>query len=233
MMMLRSRLFGLATLLVFWLIAACGGGDSPAAPTATATVVPTATTGLPSPTSLAEPPSTPTAMPPASPTATPPATATATTTPEAEAVIAIEGASDFVAWTEQALQLIASNAPEWYEQVTASILTIAPVAAGSGMDVFNKVYRVGEVTAYAPGFSEAQQLVWYAGTIVHDSCHSERYDLGLVYLGKEGEVACLMDQKAALLLLDTGTYFSDYVQSLIDGADDPANAYWTAENRHW
>ena len=101
------------------------------------------------------------------------------------------------------------------------------------MDVFSKVYLVGELTAYAPGFPPAAQLIWFAGTIVHDSCHSERFDQGLVYLGKEGEIACLTDQKAALLLLDTDPYFSDYVQGLIEGADDPANAYWTNPNRHW
>ena len=68
---------------------------------------------------------------------------------------------------------------------------------------------------------------------MHDSCHSERYEEGLEYHGKDAEVACLTDQKAALELLDAGTYFLDYVQGFIDGADDPANSYWANPNRHW
>jgi hypothetical protein len=222
-------------LLVAGLVVACGGSSAPTS-TGPATAPPTASTGA-TPT---EPPATPAAEPPtASPTA-PSATPTVTT-PAAEAPTSIaapegfiiEGDAEFVAWTEQALELLETKAPEWYAQVDASIRTLRSVPAGSGMDVRGKVYLVGDITAHAPGFGQEQQLVWYAGTIVHDSCHSERFDQRLVYQGKEGEVACLMDQKAALLLIESGTYFSDYVQSLIDGADDPANAYWNTPNRHW
>jgi hypothetical protein len=224
-----------AFLAVACLVSACGGSSTPAPAQATQASVPTATAPA-----VAETPATPTPQPTApAPTATavPPTETAPTLVPDAAPTTAaqfqIEGPPEFVAWTEEALQLLRTEAPEWYEQVAASIRTFRSVPAGSGMDVFDKVYLVGEVTAYAPGFPPASQLIWYAGTIVHDSCHSERYDDGLVYLGKEGETACLMDQKAALLLIDTDTYFSDYVQSLIDGAADPANAYWTNANRHW
>ena len=238
----------LAGLLVVALVTACGGpsapGPTPTQRAATADTAPASAseTAAPSTATLApettatQPPATlapemtATQQPPAA--SVPPETAPATET-AVPAAIEIEGTPDFIDWTEQALELLQTAAPQWYEQVTASIRTIRSVPAGSGMDVFDKVYLVGEITAYAPGFAPAQQLIWYAGTIVHDSCHSERYDEGLVYLGKEGEVACLMDQKAALLLLDTDPYFSDYVQGLIDGADDPANAYWTNPDRHW
>jgi hypothetical protein len=42
-----------------------------------------------------------------------------------------------------------------------------------------------------------------------------------------------MDQKAALLLMDTDAGFTSYIQGLIDGADNPANQYWNNPNRHW
>ena len=222
------------TLFVPALLTACGGSSAaPPAPT------PTAQAESPRATEPTPPSATPalqatTAAPQPSPTSSAAeATPTEAVPTVAPAEFQIEGSPDFIAWTEEALELLRTRAPEWYEQVAESIETLRSVPAGSGMDVFNKVYMVGDVTAYAPDFPPAGQLIWYAGTIVHDSCHSERFDEGLVYLGKEGEVACLMDQKAALLLLDTDPYFSDYVQSLIDGADDPSNAYWNNPDRHW
>ncbi len=123
--------------------------------------------------------------------------------------------------------------PVYYTQVIESIRFIESVEAGSGMDVFNKVYLVGDVTAYAPGFGEDAQLIWYAATIVHDSCHSARYDRGEQHRGKEAEVACLMDQLSALGALNENAGYSSYIQGLIDGADDPENQYWNNPNRHW
>jgi hypothetical protein len=40
-------------------------------------------------------------------------------------------------------------------------------------------------------------------------------------------------QKAALELMTNNPFFANYVQGLIDGADDPANQYWNQSNRHW
>jgi hypothetical protein len=238
---MTCRIAGLTLLTVLGialLIAACGGsspasGPAPTAPPAAPTA---ASTGAAPPaasaTTASEAPTPVAAQPSATAAAATPAAAAPTSIAAPEGFI-IEGDAEFVAWTERALELLRTKAPEWYAQVDESVRTLRSVTAGSGMDVFGKVYLVGDITAHAPNFGPDQQLVWYAGTIVHDSCHSERYDQKLVYQGKEGEVACLMDQKAALLLIDTGTYFSTYVQGLIDGADDPANAYWNTPNRHW
>jgi hypothetical protein len=100
------------------------------------------------------------------------------------------------------------------------------------MDVFTKTFRVGDVTAYAPGYGPADQVVWLAGTIVHDACHSRLFAEGAEYLGRDAELACLEDQLDALLVL-SGFAFEDYIQTLIDGVDDPQNDYWTDPNRHW
>jgi hypothetical protein len=231
----RTVAWSFLTAVIVASVVACSGGSSPAAPAPapSATIAAAQPTEAPASSSQAPAPqATITSVAGPSPTSVPATQPAATTIASQESFI-IEGDTEFVAWTEQALDLLRTEAPEWYVQVDASVRTFRSVPSGSGMDVFGKVYLVGEVTAYAPGFQPAQQLVWYAGTIVHDSCHSERFDQQLVYQGKEGEIACLMDQKAALLLIDTGTYFSNYVQSLIDGADDPANAYWTTADRHW
>ena len=112
------------------------------------------------------------------------------------------------------------------------IVTIESVVAGSGMDVFTKTYLVGDETAFAPGFGGDDQIVWLAGTIVHDSCHSRLYSDGEEYIGRDAELACMVDQLAALESIDND-FFEEYVQDLIDGVDDPENAYWNDPNRHW
>ena len=101
------------------------------------------------------------------------------------------------------------------------------------MDVYSKTYLVGDVTAYAPGFGRRQQVIWLAGTVVHDACHSNLYAKGEVFRGKAAEVTCLERQLEALDLIDDGSFFSNYIEELIEGADDPEHQYWNDPNRHW
>jgi len=176
----------------------------------------------------------PTATP--SPTATPPppvASSTPAVSSTPAAAIAIEGDELFLTWTNEALTLIAQRAPADYAMVLASIRTIRSIEAGSGIFVMTKLYLVGNLTAHAPGFEPRLQLVWYAGTIVHDACHSARYERGETHRGREAELACLAVQKEALLKLDGAADIPGYVQGLIDNADDPANEYWNNPERHW
>ena len=101
------------------------------------------------------------------------------------------------------------------------------------MDVYSKTYRVGSQTAFAPGFSKSEQVVWLAGTIVHDACHSNLYAAGENFTGKVAEITCMERQLATLERIDDTGHFVDYVDSLIKGADDPNNQYWNDPNRHW
>jgi hypothetical protein len=164
----------------------------------------------------------------AAPTATPQLTAT----PEA-AGIEVIGDDAFKAWADQALALIAEKAPQAYQEVTASIKVIESVPAGSGMYVDEKRFAVGDETAHAPGYDDDRQLLWFAGTVVHDAHHSALYSRNEPHTGKDAEIACLTAQKAALALMTDDPFFANYVQGLIDGADDPANQYWNQPNRHW
>jgi hypothetical protein len=170
-----------------------------------------------------------TSPPQPSPTPAPTATAEPQT-------IEVRGSGEFRAWTEQALELLKTRAPDHYQEVIASIRVIESIESGSGMYVQEKRYVVGQVTAYAPGYTPERQLLWYAGTIVHDAHHSALFSRGEPHSGKQAEIACLRVQKAALEKMDSGQagrFFADYVQGLIDGADDPANQYWNQPNRHW
>jgi len=201
-------------------LAACKSDSAGSSDSATATVVssgPTSAIGA-GPTTAVQ--ASPTTAPGPSPTPEP-------------ATIEVIGDEAFMAWTQQALELIETRAPEAYEEVLASIDTIESVPAGSGMYVEEKRYAVGDQTAYAPGYDEAGQLVWYAGTIVHDAHHSALFQDNKPYTGKDAEISCLTVQKAALELLSDDAFFTNYLQSLIDGADDPANQYWNQPNRHW
>jgi hypothetical protein len=170
----------------------------------------------------------PTATREAAPTVVP--SPTATVRPEG---IEVRGADSFKAWTQQALDLLKAKAAPEFQLVMSSIWVIESVTAGSGIVVQEKRFKVGDITAYAPGHPQPQQLIWYAGAIVHDANHSALFTRGQTYSGKDAEVACLKVQKEALLKIETNNYFSNYVQGLIDGADDPKNQYWTQPNRHW
>ena len=178
-------------------------------------------------------------------TTSPPSTAHATDTaltPGAAATpspvasptgITILGSDAFVSQVEAALQLLSERAPEALASVEDGIATIRSVSSGSGMDVYSKTYLVGDVTAYAPGFGRRQQVIWLAGTVVHDACHSNLYAKGEVFRGKAAEVTCLERQLEALDLIDDGSFFSNYIEELIEGADDPEHQYWNDPNRHW
>lgn len=144
----------------------------------------------------------------------------------------ISGDEAFVQHTESALSVIEAASPELYTQVYIYIDSIEAVSAGSGMDVYTETFKVGEQTAYAPGWPADDQVKWYASTIVHDSCHSRLYDTGEEPGGRDAELECLMDQLAALQAMGHPA-FEGYVTGLIEGVDDPGNDYWNDPNRHW
>ena len=145
----------------------------------------------------------------------------------------IVGSDRFTSQVLSALHLLAERAPEAFVRVVEAITTIQSVPASSGMDVFSRTFYVGDVTAFTPGFSPSEQLVWLAGTIVHDACHSEQHAEGRVSSGKEAEVECLATQLEALSLIDEADLFGSYISHLIATADDPASQYWNESNRQW
>ena len=198
-----------SVLLAFALLAACKEASSNSTPT-------TVNAGT-TPTTVVEPVAT---LEP-----------TATAGPN---VIEVLGDATFKAWTERALDLLESKDPDIYAVVLEAIEFIEPVAAETGVfDVEGKHYAVGEENSYAPEFDEEAQLVWFAGSIVHNAHHSAQHSRGDPHTGKEAEVECLTVQLAAMQLLTDDASFPTYLQGLIDGADDPANQYWNQPNRHW
>lgn len=205
-----GRLLALAALVV---AASCGGATTTTTPPVT-----TATTAAPTTT--------------AAPSTTTTLGGETTTTATTLAAPDLDGDDAFIAHATAALTLLAEDAPDAYAAVLTNIDTIRSVTAGSGMDVFTKTFLVGEETAYAPGFGADDQVLWLAGTMVHDACHSRLYALGQPYTGRDAELECLQDQLKAMKSLGSA-YFEAYLQELIDGVDDPENAYWNDPDRHW
>ncbi|HEU0074282.1 MAG TPA: hypothetical protein VFS30_09735, partial [Dehalococcoidia bacterium] len=156
----RSLIVGLIAALA--ILAGCKGDSNEPGTIANGGSAPTAgvAVGEPSPGGPA-PTATTTA---AEPTAT--SEPTATVGPK---VIEVIGDDAFKDWTARALALIEASAPEAYKEVRASIDVIESVPAGSGMYVDEKRFAVGDETAHAPGYDEDGQLLWFAGTIVHDA----------------------------------------------------------------
>jgi hypothetical protein len=219
-------------------ISACstaGGVPSASVPAATVapspapSAAPTPAASSPAPSSaVASPaPSVPILDPEQCPATLPPADAR---TPDGTD---LEGDDAFVAHVQDALALLKEEAPEAYTGVLTNVTRIRSVPSFSGMCYDTGTYRVGEETAYAPGYPPEQQVVWLAGTIVHDGCHRDRFVQGLEPSGRDAELACLQLQFEALKQIDDQGRFRDYVGDLITGVDDPENQYWNDPNRHW
>ena len=222
---LRTRIAGALALVLALLSSGCGSSASEeSSGSSTTEVVTTFTDAPPSTTATTTTTEGPTTT--AAPTTTVPPTTD-------DGTIEIIGDDEFVAHAEAALALLEERAPQWHAEVLESVDRIQFVEAGSGMDVFTRTFNVGRQTAYAPGYGVEDQVEWLAGAIVHDACHSEMYIEGRQYSGRDAELECLIEQAESLELHEEGTTFLVYVNGLIEGIDDPANAYWTDPNRHW
>jgi hypothetical protein len=243
----RGRRTGLAPLLAALfalLLAACAPAAAP--PATGAPVSPIAqATATPAPPATDDPSAS--AAPPPSTEASPSTEPTPSiainrercplTLPEPDLVtadgIAIEGDDAFVKHVQRALDLLADDAPNSYADVVGNVTRVRQVESFSGMCYDSGTFRVGEETAYAPGHPEKAQVQWLAGTIVHDGCHRALFVAGEAPSGRDAELACLILQEKALRRIEDRPTFADYVQTLIDGVDDPANQYWNNPDRHW
>ena len=230
-------------------------------PTATPTPEPTPTpppTATPTP----EPTSTPlpTATPTPEPTPTPPPTAAPTPeptpTPTPSPFLSVEwtsslpptypfqdiphefiisGDSICVSQTEKALNLLKREVPNHFGIANQYIGEIRCVESGSGMAAWSKppVFLAGEKTVEAG-------TIWYAGTIIHDACHSKQYHdylamnsvsstPGEVYSGREAEAQCLAAQLDALRGIGAPPHMLDYVREVIE------SEYWEVpyDERYW
>lgn len=158
-------------------------------------------------------------------------------TPNSTGEIEIVGDSDCLAKTTDALELIKEKDPKHYEYVRNYVGVIECADQGSGMFAWETPpkYKVGAATMNAG-------TLWYAGTIVHDSCHSMQYNDYLaknpntynevpmeVYYSKNSEQECLDIQYDSLIEMEAE-------QSTLDTVKNSINTnYWEVdyEERWW
>lgn len=145
----------------------------------------------------------------------------------------IRGDADCVSKTQQALDLLRTQSPSHLLFVTEYIGIIECVPTGSGMYAEESPprYQAGEATINAGG-------IWYAGSMVHDACHSQQYQTYIqahpasivprdVYFGRAAEVECNTIQIAALRNLGASEETIQYVEN------STQNAYWDSTDRNW
>lgn len=158
-------------------------------------------------------------------------------TPNSTGKIEIVGDSDCMTKTTAALKLIKEKDPKHYEYIRNYVGIIECADQGSGMFAWETPpkYKVGSATMNAG-------TPWYAGTIVHDSCHSMQYNDYLaknpntydevpmeVYYSKNSEQECLDIQYDSLVEMEAE-------QSTLDAVKDAINTnYWEVdyEDRWW
>jgi hypothetical protein len=92
--------------------------------------------------------------------------------------ISIRGGDAFIVQTRAALNLLAQCAPEALKEADDSIDTIQEFNR-SGMEVDTGTFLASNTTAFAPGYRQAVQIFWYAGTIVHDAHHRTQEQNGI------------------------------------------------------
>lgn len=176
----------------------------------------------------------PTSNPIKTPTPTPAPTESIPSFPQTS-TITVKGDNACVLETEQALGLLREKAPVHYDIITKYIGVIECSDRGSGMYAWEEPprYQVGKPTRDAG-------VIWYAGTIAHDSCHSKQYHDYLsnnpsgsvpddVWTGREAERQCLDVQYDALTKIDADQAFLDYVRNSIN------SEYWNVgyDNVWW
>lgn len=154
-----------------------------------------------------------------------------TTIPNPSLTILIVGDENCKSHTNEALKLLEEKAPIHALIVKKYIGIIECVDQGSGMVAQETPprFKVGLPTLNSGS-------IWYAGAIVHDSCHSKLYydaiaEHGNVYsdgwTGKEAESKCISAQSDVLEKIGANQETLDYLKSVID------TNYWDISDIWW
>lgn len=150
--------------------------------------------------------------------------------------IAIEGPSEFIENTKEALALIKEKT-EFYGKVQNYIGRIKE-ADFSGMMAYEDI-----PTFYTDEPTWQATTVWYASVIIHDAHHSELYHrakkslgedspaLDTAWTGEAAEIECLEVQLKALIQLNADASIVNYVEQLIEQGPDYQDI--PLEERDW
>jgi hypothetical protein len=149
--------------------------------------------------------------------------------------VKISGDADCVQKTNQALSLLQKKSSGDFGKVIKNLGVVECGAEGSGAFVWENParFKVGLAT-YQAG------EMWYASTLVHESCHVEQYRNyssshpggwvpSEIFSGSEAESQCLLEQYNELASLGAGQSLLDYTKKIAE------TNYWDIpyEKRWW
>lgn len=133
----------------------------------------------------------------------------------------IVGSDAFRAKVGQALQLLQTKAPAYWDIVRNNLLWIEEGPA-SGTFVWTRTFTIGAATANSDPY-------WLASVIVHDAYHVHQYLQGKPYAGQAAEAECLGIQRQALIAMGASQYMIGHVDNQLK------TQYWTVpySRRGW
>jgi hypothetical protein len=166
-----------------------------------------------------------------------------------KAQILIQGSSAFINQANAALDQLTICAPDQLK-IADKFITSIIESDRSGMEVDDGSFLASDTTAFAPGYSAALQVFWFAGTIVHDAHHSWQHENGIntdwESLNDTQRAAIETDARIVQIKVLKGCvnslpksvrYQSDtMIQYLQDMQDNPSTCSYCGvewENRSW
>jgi hypothetical protein len=124
--------------------------------------------------------------------------------------VIIEGSQAYIAKIKSSLNLLRSNAPEWYAYSIYAVIKIREAWGALGNGTLERTFNL------QTGFVLESSVAYMAAIIVHESCHIQRWRAGISPLQFEDlaeEAVCDIVAIEALNAINPGT---GYGRSRID-----------------
>mgnify|MGYP001383996838 FL=1 len=140
-----------------------------------------------------------------------------------EIPIVISGDSICQENTKQILKLLFEKDKDNFQLVVSNLGKIECAVSGSGVFPWENParFKVGVATSNA-------EPIWYAGVLVHESCHIEQFKIKEEYSGEKAEIECLGVQIGSLEKLEAGQSKIDYVKNIAQ------SRYWLVDiKKRW
>ena len=144
--------------------------------------------------------------------------------------IAIEGSQGFVKQMVDALDLLRSRAPYWYDYTIRGLDKIrqAPPEV-IGVNVSARLFDLDYGDDPPPGVNLFEHNTHDAYMLVHEACHVHRHEAGLESGGFVGEKACVETELEALLQINPNSRWVRYVRGVLANIHRPECQWWWGE----
>ncbi len=146
--------------------------------------------------------------------------------------IVLEGSPGFILQMEQALDLLQSLSPKWYQYVIEGLDRIRQAPAGfMGVHVAGRHLELNYGDQPPPDRDIYAHTLFTGTVFIHEACHVYRYEAGLEAGGLEGERACVETELAALLEYAPDSPDLQLYRRVLANIDRPECQWWWGEYR--